>query len=58
MSEREFEAFEVGRRYANTAWVTDLQAMDGDNLARQQSLANWLALGIKNDLRQANILSG
>ena len=62
MSEREFEAFEVGRRYANTAWVTDLQAMDGDNLARemarQQSLANWLALGIKNELRQANIISG
>jgi hypothetical protein len=62
MSEREFEAFEVGRRYANTAWVTDLQAMDGDNLARemarQQSLANWLALGIKNELRQANIIAG
>ncbi|MBY4841114.1 conjugal transfer protein TraW [Pantoea sp. DY-5] len=62
MSEREFEAFEVGRRYANTAWVTDLQGMDGDNLARemarQQSLANWLALGIKNELRQANIISG
>ncbi|WP_158700124.1 conjugal transfer protein TraW [Cronobacter dublinensis] len=62
MSEREFEAFEVGRRYANTAWVTDLQSMDGDNLARelarQQSLANWLALGIKNELRQANIISG
>lgn len=62
MSEREFEAFEVGRRYANTAWVTDLQGMDGDNLARemarQQSLSNWLALGIKNELRQANIISG
>lgn len=62
MSEREFESFEVGRRYANTAWVTDLQAMDGDNLARemarQQSLANWLALGIKNELRQANIING
>lgn len=62
MSEREFESFEVGRRYANTAWVTDLQAMDGDNLARemarQQSLANWLALGIKNELRQANIIHG
>nr|WP_260630658.1 conjugal transfer protein TraW [Pseudomonas syringae]UVN18234.1 hypothetical protein pPsy0462b_00089 [Pseudomonas syringae] len=26
MSEREFEAFEVGRRYANTAYETDLQA--------------------------------
>ena len=62
MSEREFEAFEVGRRYANTMWVSDLQEMDGDNLARelarQQSLANWLALGIKNELRQANIISG
>lgn len=62
MSEREFEAFEVGRRYANTAWVTDLQSMDGDNLARevarQQSLANWLAYGIKNELRQANIIAG
>lgn len=62
MSEREFEAYEVGRRYANTAWITDLQSMDGDNLvremARQQSLANWLALGIKNELRQANIING
>ncbi|MDU5837912.1 MAG: conjugal transfer protein TraW [Pantoea sp.] len=62
MSEREFESFEVGRRYANTAWVTDLQGMDGDNLtrevARQLAAANWLALGIKNELRQANIISG
>lgn len=62
MSERELESFEVGRRYANTAWVTDLQGMDGDNLtremARQQSLANWLAYGIKNELRQANIIAG
>lgn len=62
MSEREFESFEVGRRYANTEWVKDLQSMEGDNLlremARQQSLANWLAMGIKNELRQANIISG
>ena len=62
MSEREFEAFEVGRRYANTEWVKDLQSMEGDNLlremARQQSLANWLTMGIKNELRQANIISG
>lgn len=62
MSEREFEAFEVGRRYANTEWITDLQSMDGDNLtrevARQQSLSNWLAYGIKNELRQANIIAG
>lgn len=62
MSEREFESFEVGRRYANTAWVTDLQAMDGDNLirelARQMAASNWLSLGIKNELRQANIING
>ena len=36
--------------------------MDGDNLtrevARQLAAANWLALGIKNELRQANIISG
>lgn len=25
MSQREFEAFEAGRRYANTDWLTDLQ---------------------------------
>lgn len=30
MSEREFEAFEVGRRYANTAYEKDLQAMSGE----------------------------
>ena len=35
MSERELESFEVGHRYANTAWVTDLQGMDGDNLTRE-----------------------
>ncbi|MBU9819657.1 conjugal transfer protein TraW [Rahnella sp. BCC 1045] len=62
MSEREFEAFEVGRRYANIAWNTDLQAMSGDNLmrevARQQSLGNWLSLGIKNELREGNIIAG
>ncbi|MBM5552790.1 conjugal transfer protein, partial [Klebsiella quasipneumoniae] len=32
MSAREFESFEVGRRYANTDYQEDLQAMDGDNL--------------------------
>lgn len=62
MSEREFEAFEVGRRYANTAYETDLQAMSGENLTRElirvQSLGNWLQLGIKNDQRQANIIAG
>ncbi|MFO6428299.1 conjugal transfer protein TraW [Escherichia coli] len=29
MSAREFEAFEVGRRYASTDWLSDLQQMDG-----------------------------
>lgn len=62
MSEREYEAFEVGRRYANTAYETDLQAMSGDNLTRElvraQSLGNWLQLGIKNELRKANVIAG
>ncbi|RMV23772.1 hypothetical protein ALP16_200023 [Pseudomonas savastanoi] len=62
MSEREFEAFEVGRRYANNAYETDLQALSGDNLMRElvrvQSLGNWLQLGLKNDQRQANIIAG
>ncbi|CZT26294.1 conjugal transfer protein (plasmid) [Pseudomonas cerasi] len=62
MSERELEAFEVGRRYANTAYETDLQALSGDNLIRElvrvQSLGNWLQLGLKNDQRQANIIAG
>ncbi|MFC6478551.1 conjugal transfer protein TraW [Pseudomonas asuensis] len=51
MSTREFEAFEVGRRYANTEYQADLQAMSGDNLLREQirvtSMSNWLMLGIK-----------
>lgn len=62
MSEREFESFEVGRRYANTAYETDLQQMSGDNLTRElvrvQGLGNWLQLSIKNEQRQANIISG
>ncbi|MDY7563406.1 conjugal transfer protein TraW [Pseudomonas sp. AB6] len=62
MSEREFEAFEVGRRYANTAYETDLQQMDGDNLTRElirvQSLSNWLQLSSKNEQRQASIIAG
>jgi hypothetical protein len=62
MSNREFESFEVGRRYANTDYETDLQAMDGDNLIRElirvQSLSNWIQLGIKNEIRESNILAG
>ncbi|MER4353992.1 conjugal transfer protein TraW, partial [Klebsiella pneumoniae] len=40
----------------------DLQAMDGDNLMRElirvQSLSNYLQLGIKNQLRESNIIAG
>lgn len=46
LSQREFESFEVGRRYANTAYLSDLQQMEGDNLIREQirvqNLGNWL----------------
>lgn len=62
MSLREFESFEVNRRYANTDYLTDLQEMDGDNLAREsirvQSLQNALLLGIKQQLQENAILSG
>jgi len=62
MSAREFEQFEVGRRYANTAYLTDLQAMSGDNLTREsvrvQSLQNWLLLGIKQQLQKTALLQG
>lgn len=62
MSDREFESFEVGRRYANTQYEKDLQEMDGDNLMRElirvQSLSNWLQLGVKNEIRESNIIAG
>lgn len=62
MSAREFETFEVGRRYANTAYQTDLQAMSGDNLIREQirvaALSNWLALSLKNEVARGNIING
>lgn len=62
MSLDEFESFEVGRRYSNTEYQTDLQAMDSDNLLREQirisTLQSWLMLGIKNELVRSNILSG
>jgi hypothetical protein len=62
MSLREFESFEVNRRYANTDYLTDLQDMDGDNLLREsirvQSLQNALLLGIKQQLQENAILSG
>jgi hypothetical protein len=62
MSAREFETFEVGRRYANTAYQMDLQSMSGDNLIREQvrvaSLNNWLVLGLKNEVERGNIING
>lgn len=62
MSAREFESFEVGRRYANTEYQADLQALSGENLQREQiriaSLNNWLMLGIKDELEKANIING
>ncbi|MCU1737537.1 MULTISPECIES: conjugal transfer protein TraW [unclassified Pseudomonas] len=62
MSAREFEAFEVGRRYANTEYQADLQSLSGENLQREQiriaSLNNWLMLGIKDELQKTNIIGG
>jgi len=62
MSLREFESFEVNRRYANTDYQTDLQAMDGDNLLREsiriQSLQTAILLGIKQQLQENAIISG
>lgn len=62
MSLREFESFEVNRRYANTDYQADLQDMDGDNLVREsirvQSLQNALLLGIKDQLQESAILAG
>lgn len=62
MSAREFEAFEVGRRYANTAYQTDLQAMNDSNLTRElirvTALNAWLLEEMKNEIRKGNIIQG
>jgi hypothetical protein len=62
MSAREFESFEVGRRYANTEYQADLQNMDGDNLLREQirvqSQTNWLLLELRGDIQRGNVISG
>ncbi|WP_241136394.1 conjugal transfer protein TraW [Achromobacter insuavis] len=62
MSAREFEFFEVGRRYANTEYQADLQAMSGDNLLREQirvsAMTNWLLHGLKEDVQRGNIING
>ncbi|EHW1391900.1 conjugal transfer protein TraW, partial [Salmonella enterica] len=48
--------------YANTAYLSDLQQMEGDNLIREQirvqNLGNWLALASKRELEKNNILTG
>ncbi|HCA3439697.1 TPA: conjugal transfer protein TraW [Salmonella enterica subsp. salamae serovar 35:g,m,s,t:-] len=62
MSFAEFEQFEVGRRYANTDYNNDLQAMTSDNLLREQirvsALQNWLLLELKRDVEKGNIIAG
>lgn len=62
MSAREFEGFEVGRRYANTEYQADLQAMSGDNLAREQirvmALNSWLLRSLKDEVERGNVLAG
>ncbi len=61
MSQREFEAFEAGRRYANTDWQQDLQGMEGDNLLREllrtTALLNWQMNDLKEQIRQWVMLS-
>lgn len=62
MSTREFERFEVGRRYSNTEYQADLQAMSTDNLAREQirvaALNTWVLLQVKDEVQRNNILQG
>ncbi len=62
VSYAELERFEVGRRYANTDYQADLQAMSGDNLVREQirvaNLNNWLLLEVKNAVQQQAIING
>jgi hypothetical protein len=62
MSKAEFLQFEVGRRYANTAYQKDLQAMDGENLQREiirvQALQNSLLLELRNEIQAGNLVAG
>lgn len=62
MSQREFESFEAGRRYANTAYLSDLQQLDGDNLMRElirtTAQMNWQLNDIKELLRKGNVIDG
>ena len=62
MSQREFESFEAGRRYANTAYISDLQQMEGDNLMRElirtTAQMNWQLNDLKEQLRKGNVIDG
>ncbi|EBW2366760.1 conjugal transfer protein TraW [Salmonella enterica subsp. enterica serovar Ajiobo] len=62
MSAREFESFEAGRRYANTAYQTDLQEMQGDNLLRElvrtTAQLNWQLNDLKEQIREGNVIAG
>ncbi|MBS8270867.1 conjugal transfer protein TraW [Halomonas litopenaei] len=62
VSYHELEKFEVGRRYGNIAYGQDLQGMSGDNLIRElirvEALNAHLTLGLKQQIEQANIISG
>ncbi|QXB24139.1 conjugal transfer protein TraW [Lelliottia amnigena] len=62
MSVREFESFEAGRRYANTAYISDLQQMDGENLTRElirtTAQMNWQLNDLKELLRKGNVIDG
>lgn len=62
MSAREFEEFEVGRRYSNPAYLSTLNNKNEIDLQREQimvsNLSNWLQLGVKQQLEKQNILLG
>ena len=62
MSYAEMEAFEVGRRYDNPEYVKDLQAMEGDNLAREQvrvaSLNAYLLSELNSKLQLLAVIQG
>ncbi|PHM67990.1 conjugal transfer protein TraW [Xenorhabdus sp. KJ12.1] len=62
MSLREFEQFEVGRRYSNIAYQADLASKTETELLKEQimvsNLTNWLLLENKKQLEKQNILNG
>lgn len=62
MSRAELEAFEVGRRYANPDYESDLAGMSGDELARENIRVNamnaYLLGEIRTELEQNNLIAG